>query len=48
MVFGNHYELVHQSESNEYQVYKLKDNADDLYFSSICYRWVCGNENGYA
>lgn len=48
MVFGSHYELIHQPESNEYQIYKLKNNPDDLYFSSICYRWVCGNENGYA
>lgn len=40
--------LVHQSESNEYQIYKLKDNADNLYFSSIYYRQICGNENGYA
>lgn len=39
--------LVHQSESNEYQVYKLKDGIN-LPDDFAQYLWVYGNESRYA
>lgn len=44
---NDYWVIIHQSENNEYQVYKLKDGMN-LPDDFAQYLWVCGNEKGYA